>query len=52
MEKAMLFLARGCGSGLIQGIEKNGTMYLDPKGSAVRSQSATIIYRLCTEIGK
>ena len=41
-----------CGSGMIQGIEKNGTMYLDPKGSAVRSQSATIIYRLCTELYK
>lgn len=49
---AMEAMQWACGSGLIQGIEKNNTMYLDPQGNAVRSQSATMIYRFCTEIKK
>ena len=49
---AMEAMQWACGSGMIQGIEKNGTMYLDPQGDAVRCQSATMIYRFCTEIKK
>ena len=40
------------GAGIIVGIEKDNSMYLDPQGNAVRSQSATMIYRFCTEILK
>lgn len=49
---AMDAMQWACGSGMIQGIAKNGTMYLDPQGYAVRCQSATMIYRFCTEIIK
>lgn len=41
-----------CGAGTIEGIAKNDTMYLEPRGEAVRSRSAAIIYRFCTEIMK
>ena len=41
-----------CGAGLIHGIELNNTMYLAPKGDAIRSQSATVIYYFCTEVKK
>ena len=51
-EYAMPAMQWACGSGTIQGIAKNNTMYLDPQGDAVRSQSATMIYRFCTEIMK
>ena len=49
---AMEAMQWACGSGMIQGIEKDGVMYLDPQGDAVRSQSATMIYRFCVEIMK
>lgn len=38
-----------CGSGTVQGIAKNNTMYLAPQGEALRSQSAVMISRFCTE---
>jgi hypothetical protein len=38
-----------CGSGTVQGIAKNNTMYLAPQGEALRSQSAVMICRFCTE---
>ena len=41
-----------CGAGMIQGVEKNQSMYLEPQGDAARAQSAEMIYRLCTEIAK
>ena len=47
---AMAAMQWACGSGMIQGIEKNTTMCLDPQGNAVRCQSAAMIYRFCTEI--
>ena len=47
---AMDAMQWACGSGLIQGIARNNTMYLEPRGNAVRSQSATMIYRFCTMI--
>ena len=51
-EYAIPAMQWACGSGLIQGIEKNGTMYLDPYGYATRSQIAAVIYRFQTEIKK
>ena len=36
-----------CGAGLIEGIAKDGTVYLEPAVGIVRSQSAVIIYRFC-----
>lgn len=39
-----------CSFGMFQGIEKDGRMYLDPQGDAIRCQSATIIFRFCEEI--
>ena len=41
-----------CGSGTIEGIAKNDTMYLEPQGGTARSRSAAMIYRFCTEIMK
>lgn len=49
---AMPAMQWACGSGTIGGVAKNDTMYLDPQGDAVRSQSATMLYRFCTEIVK
>ena len=49
---AMEAMQWACGSGTIEGIAKNDTMYLEPQGDAVRSRSATMIYRFCTEITK
>jgi len=37
-----------CGAGIISGIEKGGSMHLDPQGSAVRAQAAAMIQRFCT----
>lgn len=34
-----------CGAGIIEGIEKNSSMYLDPQGDAIRCQAATIMMR-------
>ena len=51
-EYAIPAMQWACGSGMIQGTEKNNMGYLDPRGDAVRSQSATMIYRFCTEIMK
>lgn len=34
-----------CGTGIIEGIEKNSSMYLDPQGDAIRCQAATIMMR-------
>ena len=48
-EYAIPAMQWACGSGMIQGMEKNGAMYLDPYGYASRSQSAMMIYRFCTE---
>ena len=36
-----------CGAGIIEGIAKNGTVYLEPAANVVRSQSAMMIYRFC-----
>ena len=49
---AMEAMQWACGSGAIQGMEKNDTAYLEPQGVAVRSQSAAMIYQFCTEIVK
>ena len=49
---AMEAMQWACGSGMIQGIDKNNSRYLDPQGNADRSQSATMIFRFCTEIQK
>lgn len=46
---AMDAMQWACGTSVIQGVENNG-MYLDPKGDAVRSQIATMIYRFCVEV--
>ncbi|MBR4869993.1 MAG: S-layer homology domain-containing protein, partial [Oscillospiraceae bacterium] len=51
-EYAIPAMQWACGSGIIQGMEKDGTMYLDPYGYASRSQSTAMIYRFCTEIKK
>ena len=51
-EYAIPAMQWACGSGMIQGVEKNNGMYLDPRGDAVRGQSAVMIYRFCTEIVK
>jgi hypothetical protein len=51
-EYAIPAMQWACGSGTIQGIAKNNTVYLEPQGDAVRSQSAAMIYRFCTEIMK
>lgn len=47
---AMEAMQWACGSGVIQGIAKNDTLYLEPQGDAIRSQSATMIFRFSTEI--
>ena len=49
---AMPAMQWACGSGMIQGVAANGTMYLAPQGDAVRSQSASMLYRLCTTVAK
>ena len=49
---AMEAMQWACGSGVIQGISKDGAMCLEPRGDAVRSQSAMVIYHFCTEIMK
>ena len=46
---AMDAMQWACGTSVIQGVENNG-MHLDPKGDAVRSQIATMIYRFCVEV--
>ena len=51
-EYAIPAMQWACGAGVIQGIEQNNTMHLAPQGNAVRSQSAAVIYRFCTEIMK
>ena len=51
-EYAIPAMQWACGSGVIQGIAQNNTVYLEPQGDAVRSQSAAMIYRFCTEITK
>ena len=51
-EYAMPAMQWACGAGVIQGIEQNNTMHLAPRGNAVRSQSAAMIYRFCAEIMK
>lgn len=51
-EYAIPAMQWACGSGTMQGFAKNNTVYLAPKGDAVRSQSAMMIYRFCTEIMK
>ena len=51
-EYAIPAMQWACGSGLIQGVEKNGTMYLDPHGYTTRSQIASVIYRFQAEIKK
>ena len=47
---AMEAMQWACGSGVIEGIAKNDTLYLEPQGDAIRSQSATMIFRFSTEI--
>ncbi len=47
-EYAIPAMQWACGTDIIRGIEQNDTMYLAPQGDAVRSQSATIIYRFFT----
>ena len=49
---AMEAMQWACGSGAMEGIAKNDTMYLEPRGEAARSRSAVMIYRFCTEIMK
>ena len=49
---AMPAMQWACGSGLIEGVANNGSMYLAPNGAASRSQSAVILYRFCAEIAK
>ena len=44
-EYAIPAMQWACGSDIIRGVEQNDTIYLAPQGDAVRSQSATIIYR-------
>ena len=51
-EYAIPAMQWACGSGLIQGVKKNNSMYLEPLGGAVRSQSAVMIYHFCTEVRK
>ena len=51
-EYAIPAMQWACGSGLVAGIEKNGTVYLAPKGDAVRSQTATMFFNLCEKIVK
>ena len=46
---AMPAMQWACGAGIIQGIEKNGSIYLDPNGNAIRSQCAVMIYRFCAQ---
>lgn len=49
---AMEAMQWACGSGAIEGIAKNDTMYLEPQGDAARSEGAVILYRFCVEIMK
>lgn len=51
-EYAIPAMQWACGAGLINGIERNNSLYLDPQGHAVRSQSAVMIYRFCTAVMK
>ena len=46
-EYAIPAMQWACGAGVIGGIEKNNSMYLDPQGSATRAQAATMIMRFC-----
>ena len=49
---AMEAMQWACGSGAIEGIAKNDTMYLEPHGDAARSEGAVMLYRFCVEIMK
>ena len=49
-EYAIPAMQWACGSGVLQGIEENNSMCLDPQGQAVRSEIAEMICRFCAEI--
>ena len=49
-EYAIPAMQWACGSGVIESIEENNTLYLDPQGDVVRSQIAAMIHRFCTVI--
>lgn len=41
-----------CGTGIIEGIERDDNMYLDPQGNATRAHMATMFMRLCEKVLK
>ena len=51
-EYAMPAMQWACGSGTVQSIEMDGTMYIAPEGNVLRSQIAEMIYYFCSEIMK
>lgn len=44
-------LAWAVDAGLINGVRRGGTSYLEPQGSATRAQTATILMRFCGTVG-